>query len=294
MDMEHMGGLVGAMGPEQFQHMEGGQLLGLFDTVAFGGEDFDLAASGMDRDDIAGMMGAMDFQHMAELGNEGMIGALQHLDDKAMGAWDGGTAFDVFSTFGFEAALGLDQLEGIVANFGAEHIQQMGDDLGSLLSGLDFQNNGEVLKDFSFDTLGVLSPEDFRGLGVQQLVNLANTTGGEGIVGLDAEQLHTMVESITSDHFGDFDPSVVGGMFAGLDHDQIGGFDHEAMKAALEAAGANLLGGLGDFNAISGASTAFDELANLDGIGSELGHDGAAVIQDGAFGFFGGDLFSLN
>ena len=292
--MENMGGLIGAMGPDQFQNMEGGQLLGLFDTFAFGGAEFDLAASGMDRDDIAGMMGAMDFGQMAELGNEGMIGALQHLDDKAMGAWDGGTAFDVFSSLGFEAALGIDQIEGIVANFGAEHIQQMGENLGGLLSGLDFQNNGEILKDFSFDTLGVLSPEDFRDLGVQQLVNLANTTGGDGIVGLEAEQLRTMIENINSDQFGDFDPSVVGGMFAGLDNDQIGGFSREAMEAALEAVGANLLGGLGDFNAISGASTAFDELANIASIETALEHDGAAIIQNGAFGFFGGDLFISN
>jgi hypothetical protein len=35
-----------------------------------------------------------------------------------------------------------------------------------------------------------------------------------------------MVENIKADVFGEFDPSVVGGMFAGLDHDQIGGFDH--------------------------------------------------------------------
>ena len=43
---------------------------------------------------------------------------------------------------------------------------------------------------------------------------------------MDAGQLHTMVENIKSDVFGEFDPSVVGGMFAGLDHDRIGGFDH--------------------------------------------------------------------
>ncbi len=129
---------------------------------------------------------------------------------------------------------------------------------------------------------------------MQQLADLANTTGGDGLVGLDARQLHTMVESIRFDHFDDFDPSVVGGMFAGLDHDQIGGFDHEAMEAALEAAGANLLGGLGDFNAISGANTAFDELANISGIETALEQDGAAAIQNGAFGFFGGDLFSSN
>jgi hypothetical protein len=292
--MDHMGGLIGAMGPNEFHNIEGDQLLGLFDSFAFGGDEFDLGTSGMDRDDIAGMMAAMDFNHMSELGSEGMTGALQHLDDKAMGAWDGKTAFDVFNSFGFEEALGIDQLEGIVANFDPEQIQGMGENLGGLLGGLDFQNNGEVLQGFSFDTLGVLSPDEFEALGLGQLADLANTAGGDGIVGLDPAQLHTMIESIKAEAFGDFDPSVVGGMFAGLDHEQIGDFDHDAMEAALEAAGADLLGGLGDFNAISGANTAFNELANLADFDAALGQDGDSVIQGGAASFFGGDLFNTD
>lgn len=292
--MEHMGGLVGAMGPDQFQNIEGEQLVGLFDSFGFGGPEFALEGSGMDRGDIAGMIGAMDFQNMSDLGGDGIVGALGQLDDKSMGAWDGGTAFDVFSTIGFEQAVGLDQLEGIVGNFGADNIQQLGDDLGGLLGSLDFHNSGEVLQGFSFETLGVLSPEEFQGLGVQQLVDLANTTGGDGIVGLDAGQIQNIVGNIQSDSFGDFDPSVVGGMFAGLDNDQIGDFDHETLEAALEAAGANLLGGLGDFNAIAGANTDFDELANLAGFTEALEQDGSSVIQDGVFDIFGGNLFGSN
>ncbi len=292
--MEHMGGLVGAMGPDQFQNIEGDKLLGLFDSFAFGGPEFDLATSGMDQDDIAAMIGAMDGQHLVELGDASIIGALQHLDGKAMGAWAGGTAFDIFSTIGLEQALGLDQLEGIVGNFAAEQIQQLGDDLSGLLGSLDFQNNGEVLRDFSFDTLSVLGPEDFQGLDVQQLVDLANTTGGDGILGLDSEQLQAIVENIRADSFQEFDPSVVGGMFAGLDYDQISGFDHEAMEAALEAVGANLLGGLGDFDGIAGTATAFDELANFADLGEALELDGSFAIQDGVFNFFGANLFGFN
>ncbi len=292
--LAHMGGLIGAMGPDQFGNIDGDQLVGLFDSFAFGGPGFDLAGSGMDRDDIVGMIGAMDFQNMADLGGDGIVGALQLLDDKAMDAWGSSTAFDVFSTIGFDQALGLDQLEGIVGNFDAEHIQQLGDNLGDLLGSLDFQNNGEVLRDFSFDTLVILTPEDFQGLDVQQLVDLANTTGGDGIVGLDADQILSIVGSIQADFFGEFDPSVVGGLFAGLDYDQIGEFDAGILEAALEAAGANLLGGLGDFDAIASANTAFDELANLAGFGAALEQDGSFVIQDGAFDFFGGNLFGSN
>ena len=107
---------------------------------------------------------------------------------------------------------------------------------------------------------------------------------------MDAGQLHTMVENIKSDVFGEFDPSVVGGMFAGLDHDQIGGFDHETM----ETAAANLLGGLGDFSAISGANTAFNELAALADLGVALEQDGASAIQAGVINIFGGNLFGSN
>ena len=292
--MAHMGGLVGAMGPDQFQNIDGEQLVGLFDSFAFGGPEFVLDGSGMDRDDIVGMIGAMDFQNMADLGGDGIVDALQLLDAQAMGAWDGNTAFDVFNNIDFDQALGLDQLEGIVGNFGAENIQQLGDNLGGLLGSLDFQNNVEVLQGFSFDTLGVLSPEDFEGLGVQQLIDLANTTGGDGIVGLDAGQIQIMVGHIQADSFGDFDSSVVGGMFAGLDQDQIGGFDFETMEAALEAAGADLLGGLGDFDGIAGANAAFDELANLAGFEAALEQDGSFVIEDGAFDFFSGNLFGSN
>ena len=103
-----------------------------------------------------------------------------------------------------------------------------------------------------------------------------------------------MVENIKADVFGEFDPSVVGGMFAGLDHDQIGGFDHETMEAALEAAAANLLEGLGDFSALSGANTAFNELAALADLGAALEHDGASAIQAGVINIFGGNLFGSN
>lgn len=289
-----MGGLVGAMGPNEFHNIEGDQLLDLFDSFAFGDAEFDLGTSGMDRDDIAGMMGAMDLEHMSELGSEGMTGALQHLDDKAMGAWDGNTAFNVFNSFGFEEALGIDQLEGIVASFDSEQIQGMGENPGGLLGGLDFQNNGEFLQGFSFDTLGILSLEEFESQGLGQLADLANTAGCDGLVVLEQDQLHTMVESIKADGFDDFDPTVVSGMFAGLDHEQIGEFDYDTTEAALEAVGADLLAGLGDFDAFFGANTAFEEWANLADFDAALGQDGDSAIRGGAAGLFGGDLSSSN
>ena len=125
-------------------------------------------------------------------------------------------------------------------------------------------------------------------------VAVQKATGGDEIFGLGADQLETIVGNIQADFFAEFDPSVVGGIFAGLDHDQIGGFDHETLEAALKAAGADLLGGLGDFDAIAGVNTAFDELANFADLGEALEQDGSFVIQDEAFNFFGGNLFAFN
>lgn len=83
-------------------------------------------------------------------------------------------------------------------------------------------------------------------------------------------------------------------MFAEMDPDQMGGFDFETMEAALEAAGANLLGGLGDFDGFNGADTAFEELAGLADFADALEHDGEFVIEEGVVDFFGGNLFGSN
>ena len=80
-------------------------------------------------------------------------------------------------------------------------------------------------------------------------------------------------------------------MFAGLDGDQIGNFEEGTLVAALEAAGANLLGVLGDFNAIVGGDTSFDLLADATGLASALEQDGTGQLQEGAVGFLGGSLF---
>ena len=55
----------------------------------------------------------------------------------------------------------------------------------------------------------------------------------------------------------------MGGIFAGLDVDQITGFDQATLQSALETAKANLPGGLGDFASIAGGDTAFDLIADF-------------------------------
>ena len=294
VEFEYLDALVGAMGLEQFEDLDDEKLVDLITTFAFGGPDFDLTASALDGADIAGLIGSLDGDHLGELGGDGILEAIQHLEDKDLTAWAGATAFDVFSTIGFDQALDLDQLEGIVGNFAADHIEQLGDQLNDLLGALDFQNNADILGEFSFGALSILDSEDLQGLGVQYIIDLTNATGGDEIIGLGAEQLEIIVGNIQADFFAEFDPSVVGGIFAGLDHDQIGGFDFEILEAALEATGANLLGGLGDFDSIAGVNTAFDELANLAGFGEGLEQDGSFVIEDEALNFFSGNLFGFN
>ena len=100
--------------------------------------------------------------------------------------WEGGEAFAVFNTIGVEQALGLDQLEGIVGNFRAEHVQQLGDNLGEILGALDFEAGAGVLGDFSFEVLSSLSGDQVGALDSAHLIGLTNTTGGENIIGLGA------------------------------------------------------------------------------------------------------------
>jgi hypothetical protein len=213
------------------------------------------------------------------------------LSDGDFTAWEGREAFEVFNTIGVERALGLDQLEGIVGNFGAEHVQQLGDNLGEILGALDFEAGAGVLGDFSFEALSSLSGDQVGALDPAHLIGLTNTIGGDNIIGLGAEQLETIVGNLQAGAFADFDPAVVGGMFAGLDADQIGNIGIETLGAALEAAGANLLGGLGDFNSISGGATSFDLLADATDLTSALAQDGSGQLQEGAVSFFGGSLF---
>ena len=172
VDFENLGSLIGAMGPDQFGNVDGDKMIDLIGSFGFGGPEFNLGESALDGADIAGLIGALDGDHLGNLGGDGILEAIQHLGDKDLGIWEGGAAFDVFSTIGFDQAIGLDQLEGIVGNFDAGHIDQLGGQLGDLLGALDFENNGAILGDFSFGALSVLDPSEFQGLGVQGLIDL--------------------------------------------------------------------------------------------------------------------------
>lgn len=112
-----------------------------------------------------------------------------------------------------------------MGNFDPTQIEQLGNVLGTL----DFSANAGVLEDFSFGTLSVLSGDEVQGLDVDHLVGLTNTTGGDAIIGLGAEQLETIVGNPQAEHFADFDPSVVGGLFAGMDGEQIIDFNQDTL-----------------------------------------------------------------
>ena len=291
VELQNLDGLVGAFSQEQTHNLDDGQLVDMIGSFGFGGPDFDLATSALDGQDIAGLIGSLDGEHLGELGGGGVIEAIQHLTDGDLTIWEGGEAFEVFNTIGMEQVLGLDQLEGIVGNFSAEHVQLLGDNLGEILGALDFEAGAGVLGDFSFEALSSLSGDQVGALDPAHLIGLTNTTGGDNIIGLGAEQLETIVGNLQAGAFADFDPAVVGGMFAGLDGDQVGNIGIETLEAALEAAGANLLGGLGDFNAISGGATSFDLLADATDLTAALAQDGSGQLQEGAISFFSGSLF---
>ena len=138
---------LGVMEANDFGTWDPSVAFNVFDNIAFG------EVSGFNN--LASLVGAMGPDEFGNLEDGKLVDLIRSFGfggpDFDLGIWAGGASFDVFSTIGLDQALGLDQLEGIVGNFGPEQIQQLGGDLGSLLGGLDFQGNGEVLQNFSFD-----------------------------------------------------------------------------------------------------------------------------------------------
>ena len=148
-----------------------------------------------------------------------------------------------------------------------------------------------LLGGFSFDALDAIAGGQAGGLGLSgfdpgTLAGLANSVGGGVIFNLASDKLADIVDNLDADGFANFDPAALSGMFAGLGHDQITGFDPAKMEAAIEAAEANFLGGFGGFEGIQGGDTDFGLLADLRDLGDVLGG-----FQGVALGIFSGDLF---
>ena len=190
---------------------------------------------------------------------------------------DGKNLGDIYAT------LELDSLE--------EHVEHLGEGLGQVLDALDFEGDSGNLEDFSLSTLNTLDDTEVRNLDPEHLVDLANTVGGNNIIDLDAEQIEIIVDNLEADTLTEFDPTVVGGMFAGLVDEQIVALEEETIAVALEAAGADLLGGLGDFNDIPGGATSFDLKADAADLAVALEQDGSGELQEEAVNFFSGSLF---
>jgi len=98
-----------------------------------------------------------------------------------------------------------------------------------------------------------------------------------------------MVTNLEAGDFGALDPGAVSGMVAGLDGDQLGTLDDGHQEAALDALGADLLGGgAANFDDITGGATSFDLLADVAG---PAAGDGGTALQGDALDIFGGALF---
>ncbi|NQW22605.1 MAG: hypothetical protein HQ475_04075 [SAR202 cluster bacterium] len=286
-----IGGLVGAMGNEFMAQVDDDKLLALFEGFNFGSQEFETREAGLDGKDIAGLMGNMDRDHLNALGGQGIIDAMQRVGKlEDLGVMGGDAAFDVFAVVGLADLKDLDQFEGLVANFRAEQIQEFGDQFGDILKNVDFKTNGAVLGEFSFDALDGLFGAGLFGAGDLEtpdvLADLANSVGGDQIFHLHPDKLQELVVNVNPNDFTKFSPTALSGMFAGMDQDQIAGFDFEKMRAVIEAAEANFLGGFGRFDGIAGGDTAFDLLANAQGFDNAL-----EGFSGGAVDFFGRNLF---
>ena len=287
--LDQIDGIVGAMGHEFLGQIDGDQRVDLLQTLNLGGEDFENVAGTLDGRDIAGLMDGLGRNHLDQMGGQGILNAMQQIGNlEDLGVMGSDTAFDVLATVGMSEFQGLEQFDGLVANFGSEQIQELAGQFGDVLDNLDFQTNGALLGDFSFNALDTGLGNNFS-FGVERelrLVDLANSVGGGRIFEIDPENLADLVGDVDPDTYANFDPSALTGMFAGLGHDQITGLDTERVEAAIDAVGANFLDGLGGFDSISGGDTAFDLLASVQDLGSALEGFQAAAVD-----VFGGNLF---
>ncbi|MBC8279198.1 MAG: hypothetical protein H8E48_00285 [Chloroflexi bacterium] len=285
-------GLVGAMGHEFLGQVEGDKLVELFDGFKFGGEDFENRAGALGGQGSAGLMGGMDRSHLDQVGGQGILEAMGHIGNlEDLGVMGGENAFDVLGAVGLGDFQGLPQFDGLVANFGRDQIDGLGQEFGQVLESLDFQNNGALLGDFSFEALDGLfataggGPFGGGDLRVpDHLADLANSVGGGQIFHLHPDKLEGLLDEVDPTDFSNFDPAAFSGIFAGLDQDRIADFDPGRAQAAIDAAGANFLGGSGGFGGISGGDTAFDQIA-----GAQDSADDFLSVEWAAI--FGGNLF---
>ena len=157
---------------------------------------------------------------------------------------------------------------------------------------VDVRANGALLSDFSLGALDAIAGGQPGGLGLSdldsgKLADLANSVGGGQIFHLETSKLEDMVNSLDANGFNQFDPTAVSGIFAGLNHDQIVGLDTDKLEAAIEAAGANFLGGIGAFDGIAGRGAAFDQLARFQDLDDVL-----EGFESAALAIFAGNLFA--
>ena len=295
--LDQIDGLIGAIGHEGLAQIDDDKLVELFEGFKFEltGEEFENLSGGLDGQTIAGLIGNLDQDHLGQVGSLGILNAFQHISNlEHVGLIDGGVSLNVLTTVGVSEFQNLDQFDGLVANLRLDQIQELGARFGQVLDNLDFQANGALLGGFSFDALdaiagGQVGGLDLLGFDSGKLAELANSVGGGQIFHLDAGKLEDFVNSVDANGFNQFDQSVVGGVFAGLDHDQIVGFDPDKIEAAIEAAGANFLGGIGGFGGIAGGDAAFDQLARFQDLDTVL-----EEFQGAALAIFAGNLFALN
>lgn len=266
----------------------------IFDSIDF--HDLDLRESALDGSDIGAILGEMG-EALAGKDIDDILAALAHTHASDLLAIEAHVASDLIAAIGLDQVVAIAQFDGLVANLTQEEIiQDLGQDLIQVLDNLDFGENSDLLAEFSLNAMDTITGSDLPDIDLSdldpaRLAHLANSVGGDEIFTLAPEQLREIV--LTSDPFGIqlLDEDVVGGIFAGLDVEQITGFDQGILESALDAARANLLGGLGDFASIAVGDTAYDLIAEASDIAQALIEDGSFTIRDEAVDLFRSRLF---
>ena len=101
-------------------------VVALVQNLNLGGQDFDLGDTLVQGNDVAGLIGSLDGEHLQGVGDLLRITSLLGDHDVA-GTWGVQNSLDVINTVGAASAVALEALEGIASALGSAGASQLDD-----------------------------------------------------------------------------------------------------------------------------------------------------------------------
>ena len=134
---------MGSFGKEHYDQLGGELVADIMNKIDFAGADFDTTV--FSGEDVGHAFATLGLSHMQDLGGK-IHEAVGRFESGDISLWDPEAASNVFSTYDFEQAKCLDQIDGPIGALGHAYIGALpDDDLVELLQGFSFELTGEEL-----------------------------------------------------------------------------------------------------------------------------------------------------